>query len=178
MERRLKKYVEFIKALNIGSMSPREAALMRQEMVEQLRIFQEERLIQLIITCVFALLLMMSYICVQISNNTMFMCLAILFLLLLVPFVRHYFVLESGIQSLYEYYDKITEKAAGMRIVPEDVKPTEIFQRRKGGDRRWHDVPVAVDRRKGERRSKVQQGPDKPDLDWDIKESAEEESWL
>ena len=57
-------------------------------------------------------------------------------------------------------------------------KPGKIFQRRKGVDRRWHDVPVKVERRRGERRKKKQDGPDKPDLDWDISEAAEDDSWL
>ena len=40
------------------------------------------------------------------------------------------------------------------------------------------DGYVKVDRRRGERRKKKQNGADMPDMDWDIRESAEGDSWL
>ncbi len=178
MGKRVQKYLEFIKAFDINGCSREEASRMRDEMTEQMDLFVRERLNHLILIIAIAILTMMCYICVQVSNNTVFMLLAMILILLLIPLIRLYFVMDSCIQSIYEYYDRITEKAAGMRVVPENVQPGKIFQRRKGGDRRWHDVPVKVDRRRKERRKNKQEGPDKPDLDWDISESAEDDSWL
>ncbi|MBQ4271809.1 MAG: hypothetical protein II718_08275 [Clostridiales bacterium] len=143
-----------------------------------MNIFLKERLIYLLMIIAIAVLTMMCYICVQVSDSTVFMLLAMILIILLLPLIRLYFVIDGGIQTIYEYYDRIAEKAAGMRVVPENVQPAKIFQRRKGVDRRWHDVPVKVERRRGERRKKKQDGPDKPDLDWDISESAEDDSWL
>ncbi len=178
MGKRIQNYVEFIKTFDINGCSKEEAVRMREEMTEQMDLFIRERLIQLLLIIAIALLTMMCYICVQVSNSTIFMLLAMLLIILLIPLIRLYFIFDTGLQSIYEYYDRITEKAAGMRVVPENVQPGKIFQRRKGVDRRWHDVPVKVERRRGERRKKKQDGPDKPDLDWDISEAAEDDSWL
>lgn len=178
MGKRIQKYVEFVKAFNINGCSREEAVKMRDEMMEQMNIFLKERLIYLLMIIAIAVLTMMCYICVQVSDSTVFMLLAMILIILLLPLIRLYFVIDGGIQTIYEYYDRIAEKAAGMRVVPENVQPAKIFQRRKGVDRRWHDVPVKVERRRGERRKKKQDGPDKPDLDWDISETAEDDSWL
>lgn len=178
MGKRIQAYVEFIKAFDINGCSKEEAYRMRDEMTEQMDLFIRERLNHLLLIIAIAVLTMMCYICVQVSNSTVFMLLAMLLILLLIPLIRLYFIMDSALQTIYEYYDRITAKAAGMRVVPDNVQPGKIFQRRKGIERRWHDVPVKVDRRRGERRKKKQDGPDKPDLDWDISESAEAESWL
>ncbi len=178
MGKRIQKYVEFVKAFDINGCSREEAVKMRDEMTEQLNIFLKERLIRLLIIIALAVLTMMCYICVHVSENTVFMLLAMILIIMLMPLIRIYFVIDGGIQTIYEYYDRIAEKAAGMRVVPENVQPGKIFQRRKGEDRRWHNVPVKVDRRRKERRKKKQDGPDKPDLDWDISENAEDDSWF
>ncbi len=36
---------------------------------------------------------------------------AVLMLILLVPYIAHYYFLENGVQKLYGIYDKICEKA-------------------------------------------------------------------
>ncbi len=178
MGKRIQNYVEFIKAFDINGCSKEEAVRMRDEMTEQMDLFIRERLNHLLLIIAIAVLTMMCYICVQVSNSTVFMLLAMILIILLLPLIRLYFIMDSSLQTIYDYYDRITAKAAGMRVVPDKIQPGKIFQRRKGIDRRWHDVPVKVERRRGERRKKKQDGPDKPDLDWDISESAEVDSWL
>ncbi len=178
MGKRIQTYVEFIKAFDINGCSKEEAYRMRDEMTEQMDLFIRERLNHLLLIIAIAVLTMMCYICVQVSNSTVFMILAMILIMLLIPLIRVYFIMDSSLQTIYEYYDRITAKAAGMRVVPDKIQPGKIFQRRKGVERRWHDVPVKVERRRGERRKKKQGGPDKPDLDWDISESAEDDSWI
>ena len=63
---------------------------------EHIAFFQHERLIHLIVTVLFALCTVMTLI-----------PLAIAFLVLLVPYIKHYYFLENQTQLLYKDYDKI-----------------------------------------------------------------------
>ena len=33
-----------------------------------------------------------------------------MFFVLLIPYIRHYYILENGVQRLYEYYDQIRDQ--------------------------------------------------------------------
>ena len=52
----------------------------------QVSFFQHERLIHLIVTVTFALLI------------------------LLIPYIRHYYILENEVQKMYGQYDRMMEK--------------------------------------------------------------------
>ena len=76
-------------------------------MLIQIGFFQHERLVHLIVTITFALLAVVGliYICLEQSMGSL--ALEILFIILLIPYIRHYYILENGVQRIYEYYDKI-----------------------------------------------------------------------
>jgi hypothetical protein len=40
--------------------------------------------------------------------------LAVLLLILLVPYIKHYYFLENSVQTLYKYYDQMYEKVYGI----------------------------------------------------------------
>ena len=46
--------------------------------------------------------------CVLEPQPAMF-ALTVLLLILLIPYIRHYYILENGVQKLYTYYDRLTE---------------------------------------------------------------------
>ncbi len=75
----------------------------------QIEFFMHERLIHLIVTMVFAIL---TVICIlyAISNPTFGMLILIIaFMVLLIPYIKHYYLLENGVQHLYKQYDKMLE---------------------------------------------------------------------
>ena len=84
-----------------------------EEHLVQIGFFQHERLIHLIVTVIFAILeviaLAMTTAFFQISWGV----LTILLLVLLVPYVRHYYILENEVQKMYFQYDKLLEKMKG-----------------------------------------------------------------
>ena len=98
MGKRIQNYVEFIKAFDINGCSKEEAIRMREEMTEQMDLFIRERLIQLLLIIAIALLTMMCYICVQVSNSTIFMLLAML--LIISIFAAVYLALGGGPMSM------------------------------------------------------------------------------
>lgn len=72
--------------------------------------FQHERLVHLIVTVLFALLEMISLATMLITYSFVSIILCVLFLVLLIPYVAHYYFLENSCQELYKIRDQILEK--------------------------------------------------------------------
>ena len=121
MEKRLKHYLKLYKSISEQNLSPEEVELRIKsreninerflaEMLTRIGFYQHERLIHLIVTVLFAVLTVMTlFACLLIIQPVLF-ALELLLLVLLVPYIRHYYILENGTQKLYEYYDTITGK--------------------------------------------------------------------
>ena len=105
MGKRLKAYIAFIEGYNISEMSEEEKNAIRSEMLVQIGFFQHERLIHLIVTVVFAILTLMTVFGCYAYPGLWIYILIVLFLILLIPYIRHYFILERGVQKLYTLYD-------------------------------------------------------------------------
>lgn len=107
MGKRLKDYLEKMEHMELGSLTEEEKGKIVKDLLIQIVFFQHERLIHLIVTVVFALLTMLSVLGTAILGQISLFLLTILFLVLLVPYVMHYYLLENGVQKLYVYYDKL-----------------------------------------------------------------------
>ena len=78
-----------------------------EEHLIQVGFFQHERLIHLIVTVLFAILV---FICVGtyiISGAVYVLALVGILLVLLIPYIMHYYLLENETQKMYVQYDKI-----------------------------------------------------------------------
>lgn len=74
--------------------------------------FQHERFIHLIVTVLFALLEMGSlYVCL-IAPSLPILIFCGMFLILLVPYVMHYYFLENSVQEMYKLRDQIITYSA------------------------------------------------------------------
>ena len=108
MEKRLKNYLLYIEALLSGEpLKKSEKKQLRKDMLIQIGFFQHERLIHLIVTVTFALLAVITLLASLFFKMIALYILTGLLIILLVPYVRHYYILENGVQKLYEAYDKI-----------------------------------------------------------------------
>ncbi len=75
--------------------------------LKQICFFMHERLIHLLVTMLFAILTFM--VLIQLLNNFSIMV-AVLFaalMVLLVPYIAHYYLLENSVQKMYEQYDRM-----------------------------------------------------------------------
>lgn len=88
----------------------------REDLLVQIRFFQHERLVHLIVTVTFAILTVLSLLGCVFSPQPSLFALVILLLVLLVPYIRHYYILENGVQMLYVYYDNLG-KSWRIRII-------------------------------------------------------------
>lgn len=110
MEKRILNYRRYIDGLIDADASDWEK--IAGDHLVQIGFFQHERLVHLIVTVTFAILEMLS-VCMAILSFTPFMgALSLLLLILLIPYIRHYYILENEIQRMYTQYDKIAEKLA------------------------------------------------------------------
>lgn len=114
MEKRLKNYISWIEELleqeNVERMAVEERRALREELLVQIGFFQHERLVHLIVTVTFALLTMLAILGCVLAPEPMLFVLVLLLLILLVPYIRHYYILENGVQKLYTCYDRLTSE--------------------------------------------------------------------
>ena len=69
--------------------------------------FQHERLVHELVMILFALLTVGGILFVIVVPEIHVMLLDVLFFALLVPYVKHYYGLENGVQRLYDIYEKL-----------------------------------------------------------------------
>lgn len=83
----------------------------KKELLIQIGFFQHERLVHLIVTVLFALLTIIVFV-LAVTQFSLWSGLLLFFLLvLLIPYIRHYYILENGTQKLYQYYDRMEAAA-------------------------------------------------------------------
>ncbi len=88
-------------------LTPEKAETAKKELLIQIEFFQHERLIHLIVTVLFAVLTVITLLANLFLQEPLLLVLSLLFLVLLIPYIRHYYLLENGVQKLYEYYDAL-----------------------------------------------------------------------
>ena len=121
MAERLKKYIkrteELIEYLSRpgekGAAFKERVKKEKAELLIQIGFFQHERLIHLIVTVLFALMTILVFL-VAVTNFELWTGILLLLLLaLLIPYIKHYYLLENGTQKLYRFYDKLEELCNG-----------------------------------------------------------------
>ena len=124
MEQRILQYRkqidEWLAKMDNGEQITQE--LLREKLEEhlvQVGFFQHERLIHLIVTVTFALLEMLAIVLSVISDSLFTLLLPVVILILLIPYIRHYYILENEVQKMYVQYDRmrrLQQTAAGKKI--------------------------------------------------------------
>ena len=72
--------------------------------------FSHERLIHFLVTMLFAIMFLITFL-YSLSNISLgLVLLDLLFMGLLVPYIFHYYYLENSVQYMYKQYDKLIEK--------------------------------------------------------------------
>lgn len=109
MKKRLTGYLAYWKSVKIEEFAEEEKERMLKDLLIQIGFFQHERLIHLLVTLAFAIFAVAGILVINLFPEIWAIALEVLFVVLLVPYVKHYYLLENGVQKLYEYYDAITK---------------------------------------------------------------------
>ncbi len=111
MEKYLKEYIQELEMLtevwNQTAPKAEQRSEIKANILTKISFFQHERFIHLVVTVTFALLTVLSLILCFLCDSLFIFVLPILFLILLIPYVRHYYILENGVQKLYHLYDRL-----------------------------------------------------------------------
>ena len=110
MRKRMMTYMKSIDMLLEEQNSSDDYEKVRKEHLVQIQFFQHERLIHLIVTCLFAVLAFAVFITLLFSFSIGLLVLFGALLTLLIPYIRHYYILENEVQKMYAQYDRIMEK--------------------------------------------------------------------
>ncbi|MBO4374358.1 MAG: hypothetical protein J5829_04550 [Lachnospiraceae bacterium] len=118
MEKRIRSYLKYLEGIRLSELSEEELNILRGEILTQISFFSHERLIHLLVTLFFALFTVISMAAFVITSYLALGVLSLLFLVLLIPYVRHYYILENSVQKMYAFYDSIAlEASAGSERV-------------------------------------------------------------
>lgn len=115
MKNRILTYRKYIDSL-LQSDKDCDWKYIKQEHLTQMAFFQHERLVHLIVTITFAILELLSvcaYVVVGALDSSLsfpLLILSLVILILLVPYIKHYYLLENEVQKMYIQYDRICEK--------------------------------------------------------------------
>lgn len=112
MGKRMKTYLAWLEIQSATAMSQDEKESVYRDLLVQISFFQHERLIHLLVTLAFALFTLVTlFVCCFIRLLPIYLLMT-LFLALLIPYIRHYFILENGVQKLYQYHDGLSGRKA------------------------------------------------------------------
>lgn len=111
MNKRIRNYLKMTNELLLTQMSPQEWEAAAKEHLVQISFFQHERLIHLLVTLCFAIMTVGTFLVIVVTGYIYLTALFVLLMVLLVPYVWHYFVLENGVQEMYRQYDEMKSKS-------------------------------------------------------------------
>lgn len=107
MEKYINEYVNYIdKLLNKNEIKNKEE-IIKQHLVK-IQFFQHERLIHLIVTISFAFMMLISLLFTFYYKTVSIVTLILL--IMLIFYIKHYYVLENKVQHLYVQYDELLKR--------------------------------------------------------------------
>lgn len=116
MADRIKQYMNYVNQL-LESEEERDWEEEMEKHLVQIAFFAHERFIHLVVTVLFALMTTMVFLYTFGNFSIPLLLLLILLMGLLIPYIKHYFLLENSVQDMYEQYDKMQEKAGKLSFV-------------------------------------------------------------
>jgi len=93
--------------LHLVSLGQRMTAEQLLSVRTHIGFFQHERLVHELVMILFAILTVGGIFFFMVEPEIPVLALDVLFFALLVPYVRHYYGLENGVQRLYDVYEKL-----------------------------------------------------------------------
>ncbi len=109
MKESLKEYNEYLdKVIESKKIEKKDELL--EEILIQIKFFQHERIVHLIVTFMTALATILFLFFSVLLESIGMTLLFIITFCLFVPYIFHYYYLENGVQALYKKYFQIKEK--------------------------------------------------------------------
>lgn len=111
MKKQIQDYMKAIKWILTEDKPGTNWKEVAQSHLIKIQFYQHERLIHLIVTALFAIMEIICLATLLSTGNLWSLLLMIMILVLLVPYIGHYYFLENSVQELYLIYDVILSRA-------------------------------------------------------------------
>ena len=115
MKKRILTYMDYIdKLLAEDETDGRQdyEMLIKQHLI-QIGFFMHERLVHLLVTLAFAIFGFMIFVALVMNFQPGLLLLFAAILVLLIPYIMHYYLLENGVQKMYRQYDEMLRRLTG-----------------------------------------------------------------
>lgn len=121
MKERILNYMAYIDQLLADDAGKNEEDYEKimEEHKLQLTFFMHERLVHLLVTLTFALLAFATFFALVFAFQPGLVVLFNALLVLLVPYIMHYYLLENGVQKMYRQYDEMYKRARAQSNPPQ-----------------------------------------------------------
>ncbi len=107
MTKQIREYLDMLERFFREEHSEAELLKMKAEMLQRIAFYSHERLVHLIITMSFAVFFMLALMMCFMVKNVGLVILAVLLLVMLAAYIKHYYFLENYVQKMYLYYYKL-----------------------------------------------------------------------
>lgn len=121
MGKKLKAYLYSFQELLDSGQTIENIAALKQELLTEIGFWQHERLIHLLVTILFALLTMAVFLVLLFWQQLSMLILLVALMTLMIPYIRHYYILENGVQTLYTFYEELTRRE---QKIPDSCVPS------------------------------------------------------
>jgi hypothetical protein len=118
MKKRILAYLEYID--NLLEEEDKDWNKEIEKHLIQIGFFAHERLVHLIVMFLFALGTFMSILYFHFCEAIVILALAIGFMVLLIPYIMHYYLLENSVQRMYTQYDRMRAKSEKAFIMKDE----------------------------------------------------------
>lgn len=109
MKKRIQSYMAYMDQ----QLENNESGLSYEELCieheKQLAYFMHERLVHLLVTLTFAILAFVTFFMAVMNFSIGMIVLFFAFLILLIPYIMHYYLLENSVQYMYRQYDRLQQ---------------------------------------------------------------------
>lgn len=110
MRKQIENYNRMIAEIMEANRPDEDWRRLANDYLIKIQFYQHERLIHLIVTVLFALMEAIVIVGSVFSEGIGLFVLAIVILILLVPYIGHYYFLENTTQKMYLTYDEICKR--------------------------------------------------------------------
>lgn len=108
MRARLLNYIAFIDQEINKELTEEQRKALFENYMNNLKFFQHERIIHLLVTLTFAIISVLGFAMNFFMDSLLLIIFDMGMCIMTFFYVRHYFLLERGVQKLYTYYDRFS----------------------------------------------------------------------
>ncbi len=113
MKKRIVTYMDYIDCIlsDDADVQKEDYNVLLKEHLVQIDFFMHERLVHLLVTLAFAIFGFMIFLTLVINFQPGLLLLFAAILVLLIPYIMHYYLLENGVQKMYRQYDEMLRRS-------------------------------------------------------------------